>query len=402
MPFHAGHILGRYQGIHDGFLSGLHRRLEDRIQRVVREHRNRGSRTGRLRGVRVGCGECDENVTRPVARDCSQASQPQRRATCQPLQLRGKQRSIRCHHDDDGSRIFSRADNRGRGWSRQLRAHRRAGNSQLPLGAAIALHQRRHPIGTSHAGRRSNAALESKANHSGAAADVAFRHASGRRAIHGLEHMRGLYVKSVDVVQKAVPRFRNNWERPEIIAGAVGGPAFVFHLPGDGSIAHHAHAVSVGDEDGACQEPGFFEPGGPGHLTVTVLREPAAERRIVRLLAARPDHSNAGADGIAFNQGGVSNFDAGDIGDGVPSSRRAIERDAQIASPFRLGQQRNSEQEHSNQGSHLRKSRPVISFGCFSPRNSKIVGEISCSAPPCRKGARVSSTRMNGTGFVVW
>jgi hypothetical protein len=51
---------------------------------------------------------------------------------------------------------------------------------------------------------------------------------------------------------------------------------------------------------------------------------------------------------------------------------------------------------------HRRKSLPVISLGCFSPRNPNKVGDISCSAPPCRNTRCVSSTRMKGTGLVVW
>ncbi len=406
MPVDSSHILGRDQRIHDRLFGSLHGSFKNRIQRVVRQHRNVGCRSGWLRSIRIRRGKSNEDVARPVARSRAHSRQAHGRAPRQPFQLRGQQRSVRRHHDNDGPNIVRRFHRRSRRRTGQLLPHRRARDPQLFLRSAIALHQRCYMIRTSHARRRSDAALKSKANHSSAAADIAFRNTSGCGRIHGVIHVFRLYVKSVDVVEPAVPRFRNNWKRPEIVAETIYRQfALVVHLPVNGRVTHHPHAVRIRDEHRAFQEAGFLEPRGPRHLAVAVLRKPSAKRGIVRLFSARPDHGDASADRFALNQRSVAHLNAGDIGDRVQSARRSIERYAQIASSLRLRQHRNCQRKVNRIRAAIdfmsARSFPVISLGCFSPRYPSTVGVMSCSAPPFRKGLRSSSTKMNGTGLVV-
>src|SRR6202021_1975361 len=104
----------------------------------------------------------------------------------------------------------------------------------------------------------SDASLESKTDHARSAADIAFGNLSRCRAIHGLEHVLRLHVKSVDVVEMAVPCFGNYREGPKAVLADVvyGQLALVLHLPGNRRIAHHANTMSVSDESGAFQKSG--------------------------------------------------------------------------------------------------------------------------------------------------
>src|SRR5208283_3009147 len=142
--------------------------------------------------------------------------------------------------------------------------------------------------------------------------------------------------ESVDVVEVAIPGFGNHGQGPPI-AFHVGLAAL--HLPGNDGVAHHAHAVRVGDHDGTIQEAGVFEPGRARHLAVAVEREPGAEDGVVRVFSAGMDGGDAGADrafsdlefAVAGDERGVSDFDAVDVGDGVIRAGYAVEGHAEIA-----------------------------------------------------------------------
>ena len=90
---------------------------------------------------------------------------------------------------------------------------------------------------------------------------------------------------------------------------------------------------------GPSMKPAFLDPGRAGHLAVAVLREPAGEHRIVRRLAARKDHGHAGPHrtlahlerALTANDRGHADLDAAHVGDGVERTRRAVERDAEVA-----------------------------------------------------------------------
>ena len=143
-------------------------------------------------------------------------------------------------------------------------------------------------LGGEHARRGADAALEAVADHPGAAADVALGDGPAARAVERREHVLGLHVEAVDVVEQAVVGLGHDRQAP----GLQARPR---HLPLEDRVAHDADAVRVGDRDRALEEAALLEPRRPGHLAVAVEREPGAEHGIAARLAARVDDGDAGA-----------------------------------------------------------------------------------------------------------
>jgi hypothetical protein len=134
----------------------------------------------------------------------------------------------------------------------------------------------------------------------------------------------GLHVEPVDVVEGAVPGLGDDRQRPGLER------LLVFDRPGDCRVADDTDAVGIGDEDGAFHEAPFLDPGGPGHLAVAILREPAGEDRVVRFLAARQDRRHPGPDGVALDERRVADLDTADVSDRVQRAGRPVEVDAEI------------------------------------------------------------------------
>ena len=154
-----------------------------------------------------------------------------------------------------------------------------------------------------------------------------------RGAVERGENVGLLDVESVDVVQKSVPGLGHHGQRP-LVGDVDGGLAGVLDAPFDIGIANGADAMCVSDQDRPVQPSGFFQPGGAGHFTVAVQREPSAEDGRAGLLAVRPDGGNSSAHrmvAVARDERGVAHFESGDIGDGVQRTRRAFERNTQLA-----------------------------------------------------------------------
>jgi hypothetical protein len=138
--------------------------------------------------------------------------------------------------------------------------------------------------------------------------------------------------------------------------------------------------VRVGDHDGAVEKAGVFEPCGAGHFSVAVEREPAAEDGVIRVLAARMNSGDSGADrafadfefAAAGDERGVAYLHAFDVGDGVVGAGRAVERDSEVAgSGLGLSQaeiagreKRESKHEDKNRG-EPQGLKSHHSFGCF-------------------------------------
>src|SRR6202035_6190764 len=122
-----------------------------------------------------------------------------------------EQRGIGRHHHDDGAVLGESPGHHegvrfGRG---DFAPDRNTGDPQIVPRAVIALYEYAHRVAAIlrlQAARRSaDPALVAVAYHAGAAADAAFFDGSGMRAVEGMQHMLWLDVKSVDVVQPAVP-----------------------------------------------------------------------------------------------------------------------------------------------------------------------------------------------------
>ena len=128
-----------------------------------------------------------------------------------------EERRVRRHHDNDRppvfriSRIF-----------RYLLSHWHARDTQILPHSVIALDQNTDRVATVFGGesaRRSpDAAFEVVANHPGAAADIALGDEAGLRGIERVEGVLGFHVEAVDVVQPAIVGFRDNGQRPGVLA----------------------------------------------------------------------------------------------------------------------------------------------------------------------------------------
>ena len=158
--------------------------------------------------------------------------------------------------------------------------------------------------------------------------------------MRGIERMRDvlrLYVKTIDVIQPAVPRLRHHRQAPPV-AGLV--RRAVRDAPGNDSIARHADAVGVRYNDRTFEKSAFFDPRGAGHFAVAVqAKNPGVNRIVQRIVAARNDRGHTGAHRsfadfefpFPADQGGKTDFDAGDVGDRVQLSWRAVEGNAESA-----------------------------------------------------------------------
>jgi len=71
------------------------------------------------------------------------------------------------------------------------------------------------------------------------------------------------------------------------------------------------------------------------------LREPAGENGVIEISAAREDSGDSGADrafadfqfSIAGNQRGVTDENAGNVGDGIERAGSAVKRNSEVARP---------------------------------------------------------------------
>src|SRR6267378_433255 len=207
--------------------------------------------------------------------------------------------------------------------------------------AVVALHKDADRVGADFrfdlSRRRTDAAFEFVADHSGATADVAFFDSAAACGIDRVEGVFRFDVEAVDIVEPAIPSFGDDGERPPVARGiglAVGD------APLNDGIAHDADAVRVGDHHGTFQKTGLFHPRGAGHFAIAVERPPTGENGIVhRVFSARKyggySRSNRSITHLKFSftrhERGVPDGHAGNVGDGVERAGRAVKRDTEIA-----------------------------------------------------------------------
>src|SRR6266699_4646457 len=91
--------------------------------------------------------------------------------------------------------------------------------------------------------RSANTTLEAVANHPRAAAHIAFFDRSSVRGIDRVESMLRFDVETVDVVEPAIPGFRDDGKRPPV---ALGIGRAVRDAPWNDGVADDADAVRVG------------------------------------------------------------------------------------------------------------------------------------------------------------
>ena len=288
-------------------------------------------------GVRSLLGSHASGVTPVSAAAPGFAVENATKMSPEPFELVRQQRGVgRDHHDDRPVAVG------GRPWrcvlaalgADDLASHRHAGDGELLARAVVGLHEHAHGVAARGAARRADAALEAVRHHAGAAADVAFGHRAAPRARQRLEHVRLRHVLSLAVVEEGIRRLADHRLVPR-----DGRPQHLVEVAVDG-IAHRADRIGAGDHHRAAQDAALDHPRRAGHLAEAVAREPAGEHRRPAF-AARPHGGDAGAHGttahhqwaVATHDRRVTHFDAGDVGDGVQGPGRAVERDAEHASP---------------------------------------------------------------------
>ena len=172
-------------------------------------------------------------------------------------------------------------------------------------------------------------------------------------------------MKAVDVAEPTIVGLRDHRQPPRLQRGAPNAPL-------QNGVAHHAHAVRVGNADRPLEKSALLQPGGSGHLAVAVEREPGTEYGIVAPFPAGVHYGHAGTyrsdphlewSWRALDDRGVADFNTAHIGDGIQGAGGSADQggDAQVARAgarrglragllgrYRGGEQRSPEAEHSN------------------------------------------------------
>ena len=291
------------------------------------------------RGAGIGSGKRDENVAGLVARNAAVAPEAQSHPVRKTFQLVRQQRCIGRHHHDDGTVLGESPGHEGVRFRRgDFASDRNTGDPQIVPSTVIALHEHTDRItaifGVQAARRTTDAALIAVANHAGAAADAAFFDSPRMRAVECVHGVFRLDVKSIDVVQPAIPGFGDHWQRPIEPRRVRRG---VRDAPLDHCVAHHAHAVGVGNHHRALEKSRFFDPGSSRHLAVAVLRKPRGEHWIGNgVMTARQHRRHPSAHramaNLQFagsrNQCRVADSDTGHVRNGIEGSGSAVEWDS--------------------------------------------------------------------------
>lgn len=171
------------------------------------------------------------------------------------------------------------------------------------------------------------------ADHAAATADRAFHHRAVDRVFQGFSHMRGLHVKTVDIVEQAVKGLQHHWHVP--VKTAVVG--LLLAIQCNQGIAHHTEAVGVGEGNRAGQQTRLANPFKPGGVTIAVEHMHAGEiRLLIGRTRTRFDHRHAGADvpsgAAAAAHIAVADAYAGYISDGVERARMQLtDADVEVA-----------------------------------------------------------------------
>src|SRR5258708_17455464 len=126
----------------------------------------------------------------------------------------------RNNHDDRAVVLVYEGSAGVRISSDNLSANRNPCNAQIVFRAVVALHKNSDRISAIFrvelARSRADSSLESIADHSRATADVAFLDGAGCCGIYGVQSVLRLHVESVDVIEPAVPRFRDDRQLPPV------------------------------------------------------------------------------------------------------------------------------------------------------------------------------------------
>src|SRR5689334_4389059 len=155
--------------------------------------------------------------------------------------------------------------------------------------------------------------------------------------------MLRLDVKSVNVVKPTVPCFRHDRQTPPV-SGYI--RRTMPDSPGDHLIPRDSHAVSVGDDYRSFEKATFVDPRSAGHFAVAVQTKHGGVHRVVKgIVPSRDDGGDASAHRaladlqfpLALDDGAVSDFHTGDVGDRVKLPGCSLEWNPEVARPNRFG-----------------------------------------------------------------
>src|SRR5258708_29268506 len=179
-----------------------------------------------VRSGRAGIGgrEGDEDVAGAVAGDAAVAAEPQRNPAREAFELMRDERRVRCNNNNDRAVVVVHEGCAGiRIITSDFSADRNPGNAQIVFRAVVALHKNSNRVSAIFrlqlARSRADSSFESVADHSRAAANIAFLNGAGRRSVDGAQSMLGPYMETVDVVEPSIPGFRDDWQCPPITGG---------------------------------------------------------------------------------------------------------------------------------------------------------------------------------------
>ena len=201
--------------------------------------------------------------------------------------------------------------------------------------------------------RAADATLEAVTAHAGATTHGSLLDAPCARIPERLERVLRLHVEAVDIVETSVVGLRNDRERPQEVRVSLPHPI-------DDRIPHDTHAVRVGDQDRALQDPGVLDPGRARHLAVPVQTEPGSERRVTGITASRQDCRYTCAHRtlayhkrpLPANDRAVADLHTRDIRDRVVRPGSARQRDAEsprVGDSLRAAKSRRAEHEQDNE-----------------------------------------------------
>ena len=354
---HAGHVPSGDHGVHDGLLGGLHDPFEERVQIGVRQDPQSSLAALVGGGLLVGGRERHENVAGAVHRDAPQASESQGRPAGNTFQLVREERRVGGRDDDDGSVPSSPGGGRTGFRSRRvlgkqvgnLPPYGHPGDAELRAPAEVGLHEDAHrvvrPAGPDPARGGADSRLELEGAHSGAASHRPLLDRSAAGGVQRGEHVLAADVEAGDVVQESVPGLGDHRQRP-------GAKTEVRLGPGDRRLVDRADAVGVRDEHRPLQDPPVADPGGSGHLSVPVQGEPVGEHSGLAHPPTRQHRGDPGPDRPLLPEDGrVSHFQSGNVGDGVQRTRVALEGHPQIpGAGRRLGESAGSDRGDHHDG----------------------------------------------------
>ena len=126
--------------------------------------------------------------------------------------------------------------------------------------------------------RRPVSAFELVTDHSCPAADAPLLQRGAVRTIESVPDIFRFNMKTIDVVEPAVPRLCDNRQTPPI-ASLIG--CAVLHAPGNHRVPRDSDAVRICDNDRSFEKSAFINPRRASHLAVSVQAEEPGVDRII-------------------------------------------------------------------------------------------------------------------------